>query len=132
MHNIAEDIMPVIAIIFTFGIPGILIFWGIWVKHKERMKLMDMGMTPQEARDYFKENDRKPRNPYSSLKWGILLTMVGLGLLLGYILEGAGYEDDITAVTVLIFAGLGFLIYYIVMSSRVRKEKFVDSQIPKN
>jgi len=93
---------------------------------------MDMGMTPQEARDYFKENDRKPRNPYSSLKWGILLTMVGLGLLLGYILEGAGYEDDITAVTVLIFAGLGFLIYYIVMSSRVRKEKFVDSQIPKN
>ena len=76
---------------------------------------MDMGMTPQEARDYFRELDKKPRNPYSSLKWGILLTMIGIGLLLGFILQGAGYEDDITAVTVLICAGLGFLIYYFAM-----------------
>ena len=43
MHSVAEDFVPVIAIIFTFGIPGALIFWGIWVKHKERIEAHGYG-----------------------------------------------------------------------------------------
>jgi membrane protease YdiL (CAAX protease family) len=122
MNNLAEAFIPIIAIIFTFGIPGALIFWFLYIKHKERTKLMDMGLSPQEARDYFKEQERKPKNPLSSMKWGILLTMIGLGLFIGILLDEAGFKDSLTGVMVLLFGGLGFIIYYFVASSKIRKE----------
>ncbi len=117
-----DAIAPVFAIVFTFGIPGVLIFWYLYIKHKERTKLMDMGLSPQEARDYFREQERKPKNPLSSLKWGILFTMIGLGLFIGILLDEAGFKDELTGVMVLVFGGLGFIIYYFVASSKLKKE----------
>lgn len=128
MDNFAEAFVPVIAIIFTFGIPGALIFWHLYIKHKERTKLMDMGLTPQEARDYFREMDKKPKNPLNTLKWGILLSMIGIGLFLGILLDEAGYKDSLSGVLVLLFGGLGFIIYYFVASSKLKK----DAQIQQN
>ena len=122
MNNLAEAFIPIIAIIFTFGIPGALIFWFLYIKHKERTKLMDMGLSPQEARDYFREQERKPKNPLSSMKWGILLTMIGMGLFIGILLDEAGFKDSLTGVMVLLFGGLGFIIYYFVASSKIKKE----------
>jgi len=122
MNNLAEAFIPIIAIVFTFGIPGALIFWYLYIKHKERTKLMDMGLSPQEARDYFKEQERKPKNPLSSMKWGILLTMIGLGLFIGIVLDEAGFKDSLTGVLVLLFGGLGFIIYYFVASSKLKKQ----------
>ncbi|HEY3251278.1 MAG TPA: DUF6249 domain-containing protein [Ignavibacteria bacterium] len=118
MNDFIEGLIPLTAIIFTFGIPGAIIFWYIYIRHKERTKLMDMGLTPQEARDYFKEQERRPKNPYSSLKWGILLTMIGLGLFIGIILDEMGFKDSLTGVMVLLFGGLGFLIYYFVIRKK--------------
>lgn len=118
-----SEIAPVFGIIFTFGIPGILIFWYLYIRHKERTKLMDMGLTPQEARDYFREQEKKPKNPLGSLKWGILLTMIGLGLFIGIVLDEAGFKDELTGVMVLLFGGLGFIIYYFVASSKLKKEQ---------
>lgn len=123
MSNAFEAMIPIIAIIFTFGIPGIIIFYWIYLKHKERTKLMDMGLTPQEARDYFREQERKPKNPMSSLKWGILFSMIGIGLFIGILLDEAGFKDELTGVMVLLFGGLGFIIYYFVASSKLKKEQ---------
>ncbi len=123
MEHAAEAMIPVIGIIFTFGIPGVLIFWFIWVKHKERTKLMDMGLSPQEARDYFRESEKRPKNPYSSLKWGILFTAVGIGLFIGIILDELGFKSEVTGVLVLLFAGIGFIVYYIIASSKMKKDE---------
>jgi F0F1-type ATP synthase assembly protein I len=123
MNNAIESFIPIIGIIFTFGIPGALIFWYIWIKHKERTKLMDMGLSPQEARDYFRETEKRPRNPYSSLKWGILFASVGVGLFLGIILDELGFKSEITGVLVLLFAGIGFIVYYVIASSKMKKDE---------
>ncbi len=122
MNSVAEAFIPIIAIIFTFGIPGALIFWYLYIKHKERTKLMDMGLTPQEARDYFREKERRPKNPLSSLKWGILLSMIGIGLFFGILLDEAGFKDSLSGVMVLLFGGLGFIIYYFVANSKLKKD----------
>lgn len=122
MNNFLENLVPLFALVFTFGIPGVIIFYWIYLKHKERTKLMDMGLSPQEARDYFREQERKPKNPLSSMKWGILLTMIGMGLFIGILLDEAGFKDSLTGVMVLLFGGLGFIIYYFVASSKLRKE----------
>lgn len=132
MNSVAEAFIPIIAIIFTFGIPGALIFWYLYIKHKERTKLMDMGLTPQEARDYFREKERRPKNPLSSLKWGILLSMVGIGLFFGILLDEAGYKDSLSGVMVLLFGGLGFIIYYFVASSKIKKDSLTQQSSSQN
>lgn len=132
MNNVAEAFIPIIAIIFTFGIPGALIFWAIYVKHKERTKLMDMGLTPQEARDYFRETEKRPKNPLGSLKWGILLSMIGIGLFFGILLDEAGFKDELTGVMVLVFGGLGFIIYYFVANSKIKKDAQIQQSSNQN
>jgi len=132
MGNVAEAFIPIIGIIFTFGIPGALIFWYLYIKHKERTKLMDMGLSPQEARDYFREQEKRPKNPLNTLKWGILLSMVGIGLFFGILLDEAGFKDELTGVMVLLFGGLGFIIYYFIASSKLKKDALVQQNSNQN
>ncbi|MCI0449920.1 MAG: hypothetical protein L0Y79_09070 [Chlorobi bacterium] len=121
MDNAFEALIPLVAIVFTFGIPGVIIFYWIYLKHKERAKLMDMGLSPQEARDYFREQEKRPKNPLGTLKWGILFSMIGIGLFIGILLDEAGFKDELTGVMILLFGGLGFIIYYFVASSKLKK-----------
>lgn len=123
MNDFAEAFVPMVAIVFVFGIPGVLIFYHIYLKHKERTKLMDMGLTPQEARDYFKETEKKQKNPLNTLKWGIIFTMIGLGLFIGILLDEAGFKDSLTGVMVLVFGGAGFILYYFIATSKTKKEQ---------
>lgn len=132
MNDFAEAFIPIVAIIFIFGIPGLLIFYWIYIKHKERTKLMDMGLSPQEARDYFREMEKKPKNPINTLKWGILFTMIGIGIFIGIILEEAGFKDELTGVMVLVFGGLGFIIYYVIASVKLKKEQSAGNQTAGN
>ncbi|MBE2218283.1 MAG: hypothetical protein IAE90_08780, partial [Ignavibacteria bacterium] len=88
--------------------------------------------TPQEARDYFREKERRPKNPLSSLKWGILLSMVGIGLFFGILLDEAGYKDSLSGVMVLLFGGLGFIIYYFVASSKIKKDALAQQSSNQN
>ena len=128
MNDFIEGLIPLTAIIFTFGIPGVIIFWYIYIRHKERTKLMDMGLSPQEAKEYFRESERRPKNPYSSLKWGILMTMIGIGLFIGIILDEMGFKDSLTGVMVLLFGGIGFLIYYFVVRNKLSNGTLSNSQ----
>ena len=133
MRDFAEAFVPVIGIIFTFGIPGIIIFWALHNKHKERMRLIEKGLSSEEVREYFKGfNARSGPNPYSSLKWGILFTMVGIGIFLGIILEAAGFTDSLVPVMILLFAGLGFIIYYVVLNSKLKKDNEVKAVAKSN
>jgi phage shock protein PspC (stress-responsive transcriptional regulator) len=123
MHDFAEALIPIIAIIFTFGIPGLIIFWAIQSKHRERMKLIDKGLTPEEVRAYYAEGEKKPKNPYSTLKWGILFAFLGLGLFISYIMtEVYDTSDSITPAFLLFFGGIGFIVYYIIASSKMKKD----------
>jgi len=128
MNSVLEGLIPLTAIIFIFGIPGVIIFWAIYIKHKERTKLMDMGLSPQEAREYFRESERKPKNPYSILKWGILLTMIAIGLFIGILLDEMGFKESLTGVMVLLFGGLGFLIYFFVVRNKYSNGKITASK----
>jgi len=118
-----EALIPMVAIVFTFGIPGVIIFWWLYTKHRERMRLIEKGLTPEEVKAYFTETNNKPRNPYSSLKWGILLTFLGIGIFLANLFEGIyDLEEGVMMGIIVLFAGIGFLVYYGVVSSKLKNQ----------
>jgi hypothetical protein len=118
-----EALIPMVAIVFTFGIPGIIVFWWLYTKHRERMRLIEKGLTPDEVKAYFSESNSKPKNPYSSLKWGILLSFLGAGIFLANLLEGMyDVEEGVVMGIVLLSAGLGFLVYFAVVNSKIKKD----------
>ena len=133
MKDFAEAFVPAVAIVFIFGIPGIIIFWNLHNKHKEKMRLIEKGLSSEEVKEYFRGfNAKQGPNPYSALKWGILFTMVGLGIFLGIILEAAGFSDSLVPVMILLFAGVGFIIYYSVLNSKLKKEKESKQAVQSN
>lgn len=121
--NGLEALIPMVAIIFTFGIPGILIFWWLYTKHREKMRLIEKGLTPDEVKAYFADNNIKPKNPYSSLKWGILLTFLGAGIFLANLLEGLYDIQEGVMMGIIVFAaGLGFLVYFSFVNSKLKNQ----------
>ena len=116
-------LITMVAIVFTFGIPGVIIFWWLYTKHRERMRLIEKGLTPEEVKAYFTETNNKPRNPYSSLKWGILLTFLGIGIFLANLFEGIyDLEEGVMMGIIVLSAGIGFLVYYGVVSSKLKNQ----------
>jgi hypothetical protein len=121
MHsNNLEAIVPLFGIIFTFGIPGLIIFWYLYIRHRERMRLIEKGLTPDEVKKYFSDKVTKPKNPYSTLKFGILFTFVGLGFAVSNILEEA-YDmgEGVTFGIILFMGGMGLLIYYMLIKNKI-------------
>lgn len=117
----AEALVPLFGIIFTFGIPGIIIFWLIYTKHRERMRLIEKGLAPDELKRYFSEAEKKAKNPFSALKWGILLLSLGLGIFTGNMLYNLyDLNDGVIFGTIVIFVGAGFIVYYFIVSSKMK------------
>ena len=121
--NPLDALVPLAAIVFTFGIPGIIIFWWLYTKHRERMRLIEKGLTPEEVKAYFADTNTKPRNSYSSLKWGILLSFLGIGIFLANLFENLYEIEEGVMMVIIVFSdGLGFLFYYAVVSSKMKSQ----------
>ncbi len=77
---------------------------------RERLALIEKGMDPLLA-------DKK--NPltsiYNALLWGFLLTGVGLGIFIGYVLAKAnGWDLEVMKnALAAVFGGIGLLCYYV-------------------
>jgi hypothetical protein len=125
MHEL-EFLIPLFGMAFTFGIPGIIIFWYLYSRHRERMRLIEKGLTPEEVKSYFQteQTKPKPKNPYASLKFGILLTFTGLGIFLGNLLyELYDFEEGFIFGVVICFAGLGLLLYFIIVNAKLKNDE---------
>jgi hypothetical protein len=125
-----EGLIPLFAIIFTFGIPGILIFFWLYAKHREKMRLIEKGLSSEEAKIYFKDFKVKTTNPFSALKWGILLTFLGAGIAIANILETRyDFDDGITFGIVLLAVGLGSLLYYTILNFKLKSTPNNNSEV---
>lgn len=118
-RDIQEIVVPIFAFIFIFGFPAIIILWAIYTKHRERMRLIEKGISPEEAKKYFANVDKRPRNAFGALKWGILFLFLGAGIFTANVLEQMyDLSDGITTGLVIFFIGLGFVVYFLIANSR--------------
>ena len=128
--NFFEGLIPLFAIIFTFGIPGILIFFWLYAKHREKMRLIEKGLSSEEAKIYFKDFKVKTMNPYSALKWGILLAFFGAGLIIGNILETQyDFDEGVVFGLIILFVGLGALLYYTILNFKLKSTSNNNSEV---
>ncbi|MCE1163821.1 MAG: DUF6249 domain-containing protein [Bacteroidetes bacterium] len=132
-YDFRETIVPIFAIVFTFGFPALIIFWAIYTKHRERMRLIEKGISPEEARKYFTAVEKRPRGSLGALKWGIILLFLGIGIFTANVLEQVyEFNDGISFGTVVLFLGLGFIIYYFLARGRNNVNESQNLNIPKN
>src|SRR5512140_2069901 len=106
------DFNGAIATIFFFV--TVMLIWGgfILARHRERMSIIEKGLPPEEIKAMYERGAWK-MNPLSSLKWGIVLLMVGAAWLLGIYLNTVNnYPETAIAGLVVLFGGIGLVIFY--------------------
>lgn len=90
------------------------------IRRKERMALLDRGLDPMSF--------EKKSNDFSSLKYGLLFTGIGIGLILANILVSAGVMEREAAYFSLVslFGGIALILDYILeirLTKKMKKEE---------
>lgn len=110
-----------VAVIGVF-IPIVAIIGGIIMiiflrkyENEERMNMIEKGMNPGEI--------KKSRNTSGPLRFSLLLMGVGVGLLMGYLLEANTRMDEAAYFSMIfLFGGIGLGIAYIIEEKKLREE----------
>jgi len=98
------DILPVF-IIF----PVIFMITRAFLDHYTRKRLIEKGLVGDEVKKFFENG--ADRYVSSSLKWGIVLTFIGISVVVMR-LSSDYISSEMAIGIMLIAAGLGLLLYY--------------------
>jgi ABC-type Fe3+-siderophore transport system permease subunit len=121
-----DDLVPVFVLAVIFGAIVAIVYLSI--RKKERMAMLEKGV---DASVFF---TTVKRNSYS-LKYGLLLIGVALGILIGNILattEAFMYEEEAAYFSMIfLFGGLALVIYYFMAKKMSKDEEDNDPLIKK-
>lgn len=111
-----DFLIPATVFATIYGIVYLLI------RRKERMALLDRGLDPMSF--------EKKSDDFSSLKYGLLFTGIGLGLILANILVSTGVMEREAAYFSLVslFGGIALILDYI-LEIRISKKHKIDEKV---
>ena len=113
-----ETLVAVISIISIFALPIItaliLIFKKINSTHKERMGLIEQGIIPPNQ-----SKQKRTPNRYVSLRNGIVLIALGIGLIVGflgtnYLVIGENNPFMFVVSSIVLFLGIGYTVFFLI------------------
>ncbi len=111
-----ETIIPV----FLFLVIGATITIAILTRHRERVTMLDKGLSPQDIKSLYERTTSGPRNVYGSLKWGIVAIAVGLAILLSmWLQEQFRVDEGVFFGLIALFGGIGLVTYYLLARKRI-------------
>jgi len=108
--------------IFLFGGTAAVLIVYYNNRHKERMAMIEKGINPADikeapAREWFRAS------PLSSLKWGLLATFVGVGLIVASWLDRwYMMHDSIYVSCMLVAGGIALIIFYFIAAKKLKQE----------
>jgi len=109
-----DTLVPIIAIMMTFGAPAVILWQFFTSRHKERMTIIERGLDPEQYKVLYARNAMSS-HPLNTLKWALIFTFGGAGLLLGsWMQQVYRFPDETVAAMPLLGAGIGMMIYYMV------------------
>ncbi len=105
-----------IPISFFIGI-SIILYKYISSRHQERMAMVEKGLSSEEIKAFATREIR--RDPFTSLKWGLLMIFVGLAVVIGnYLDQVYNVNDGFIIGLVCLFAGCSLILYYAIASKK--------------
>jgi hypothetical protein len=108
--------------IFFFLVVGGTIAVAILTKHRERLTMLEKGLTPQDIKSLYERSTARNQNIASALKWGIVFISIGLALLLGMWLREVYRIDEVVYFGLIaLFGGTGLVIYYALANKKESK-----------
>jgi len=113
-HRYIPYVALTIPILAILGL--VIIFWRRGESNRQiRLAMIEKGMDPSHLVERVGENSKK----YASLRFGLLATGAGLGLIIGNILVNAtsmGMEspEPIILSSLLLFSGAGLVVYHLI------------------
>lgn len=128
-----QEVVPIFAIVFTFGIPGaVLVVWLalnyrkrrrlMELHHAERMAAIERGMEIPPLPIELIDGRSTPKRRRSSLLPGLVWFFLGLALVVGSLVGGNGDEAiPVFAGLMPLGIGLAYLIYYFVEGRKVEE-----------
>lgn len=112
-----ESDVIIVPIVLFIALAVVIVAY-ISARHRERMSMIDKGMSSDDIKALYAREIR--RNPLGSLKWGILLVMAGLAVLVGNYLHAQYYVDEGVVIGLIcLFVGIGLVLFYALAAKKV-------------
>jgi hypothetical protein len=109
-----EAAIPVI----FFATIGLVTGAWIFARHKERITMIERGMGADDIKALYTRGYRL--NPLSSLKWGMVLSGIGVAVLLGLWMRSLyGVEEGIFPALITLCGGLALIIFYMIAKKKI-------------
>ena len=117
MNPVSAGIL--VPIIISLGAFAMIVFLRKY-ENEERLKMIEHGMDP---------HSKSPKHRGTGLKFALVAIGVGIGLLVGNVLDSSGivYEEVAYFSMGFIFGGIGLLIGYILEAKKIKEEEMQDS-----
>src|SRR4051812_25009399 len=114
-----EPLIPITMFLGAFA----MVFGIRYLSNKEKMAMIERGIDPGITR-----SQPSAPKPFLSLKFGLLLVGLGLGILLALfaVMQNHLGEDEATAVyfgCISIFGGVGLIVSYLIEKNWIDKHK---------
>jgi hypothetical protein len=94
--------------------------WGSFIltRHKERMTMLDKGLSPEDIKQLYERSAGRV-NTLGSLKWGIVFVAIGLAVIVGmWLREVTTVEEGVYPALIALFGGAGLIVFYTVARKR--------------
>lgn len=99
--------IPLTLIIAT----AIVVYVFLSNRNKERLALIEKSSDHNDLKLLFAKRKASDPSVYRVAKWGIILVSIGLAIVLGLLLQDY-VAEEITLGLIVLFPGIGLLIYY--------------------
>lgn len=105
--------------IVLFLVIGLIWVTAYYFRSRERQMLIDKGLDAQSIKEFFEQK----HDPYTLMKWGIIILAFGIGLGLGLMLQDYTSEDYWIVLFMFTFTGIGFIVANAVSQKLLKKNQ---------
>lgn len=110
---------PAVIVLIVFGSCGAILWKFFDSRHKERMAMIDKGVSASTLKGGFTYQP----STLGSLKWGLVALFAGLGILFAnYLDEVMDWGDAAYPSMILIFGGVSLIVFYAIAARKEKKE----------
>ena len=108
-------VVPLLALFIA-----IAVIVKIALDHRTRQKLIEKGLVDENVKYLYRENGET--RALGTLKWAMVLIGIGLAVIIGQLVPDHMMEE-ITAAGMFLLAGVGLVVYYLIASKVMGKNK---------